>query len=192
MSAHTTWYVARAGGLVAWGLLVASMLWGLLYATRLLGRRAAPWWLFGVHRFLGGLALVFVGIHVGALLLDDYVGFGPADVLVPGAAAWHPVAVAWGVVATYALVAVETTSLLRRRLPHRLWRGVHLASYPLFAFATIHALASGTDVAATFGDGLLVALGAVAVAVAVVGLDRRALVRSVDGPDRAPPGPPPG
>ncbi len=50
---HLAWYVARSTGIVSWGLLVASMLWGFLYATRLLGRRARPWWMLGVHRFLG-------------------------------------------------------------------------------------------------------------------------------------------
>jgi predicted ferric reductase len=175
MSDHLVWYVARASGIVTWGLLVASMLWGLLYATRVLGRRVAAWWLLGVHRFLGVLALAFLGVHVAALLADGYVSFGLRDVLVPFVGAWHPVAVAWGIVAMYVVVAVETTSLAKSALPHRVWRTVHVASYPAFAFATIHGLAAGTDTAALFGDGLAIAIGAVAVALAIAGLDRRAV-----------------
>src|SRR4029077_8690559 len=76
VNGQLTWYVARAGGIVTWGLLVASMIWGLLYATRVLGRRVAPWWLLGVHRFLGALAVVFMGVHVVALLADGYIDFG--------------------------------------------------------------------------------------------------------------------
>ena len=34
MTSHFWWYVARSGGLVAWGLLVGSSVWGLLLATR--------------------------------------------------------------------------------------------------------------------------------------------------------------
>src|SRR3954447_11968412 len=64
MGEHLAWYVSRSAGIVTWGLLVASMLWGFLYATRLLGRRARPWWMLGVHRFLGALAAVFVVVHV--------------------------------------------------------------------------------------------------------------------------------
>ena len=75
----------------------------------------------------------------------------------------------------YLLVAIEATSLAKASLPHRVWRVVHLASYPVFALATVHALASGTDTAAVIGDGLAVALGAVAVALTVVALDRRAV-----------------
>jgi hypothetical protein len=94
---------------------------------------------------LGGLALVFTGVHVGAILLDTYVHFGLTSVLVPFASTWHPLAVAWGVVSLYLLLAVEITSLLRARISHRTWRGVHFASFGLFVTATIHGLAAGTD-----------------------------------------------
>jgi hypothetical protein len=76
---------------------------------------------------------------------DSYVSFGPAEILVPMASAWKPGPVAWGVVALYLLVAVEVTSLARRRLPARLWRVTHAASLPLWAFATVHTLSAGTD-----------------------------------------------
>jgi predicted ferric reductase len=185
MDPRFTWYVARAAGIVTWGLLVASMTWGLLYATRVLGRRVAPWWLLGVHRFLGALAVVFAAVHVVALLADDYVRFTVRDVLVPFVGPWHPLAVGWGVIAMYLLVAVEVTSLAKASLPHRVWRVVHLASYPVFALATIHALAAGTDTRTVVGDGAAVALGAVAVALAIVGLDRR----SVTDPRRPVPAP---
>ena len=34
MSPHTAWYVARATGYVAWGLVTASVLAGLVLTTR--------------------------------------------------------------------------------------------------------------------------------------------------------------
>jgi predicted ferric reductase len=176
MDGKLTWYVARAAGIVTWGLLIASMIWGLLYATRMLRRRVSAWWLLGVHRFLGALAVVFVGVHVVALLADQYVSFGVRDVLVPFVGPWHPIAVGWGVIAMYLLVAIEVTSLVRSSLPHKTWRTIHLAAYPVFALATVHALSAGTDTAPVVGDGLAVALGAIAVALAIVGLDRRAVI----------------
>jgi Ferric reductase like transmembrane component len=130
------WYVARAGGLVAYALLAASTLWGLAVSTRLLGRWPAPGWALDLHRFLGGLALAFTVVHAAGLLLDNYVQFDVFDFLVPFSARWRPAAVAWGVVAVYLLVAVEATSLARRRLPHRLWRRVHVTAFPLLAAAT--------------------------------------------------------
>jgi hypothetical protein len=145
MSGPLPWYVARAAGLVSWGLLAAATMWGLALSTKIFGRRPRPNWLLDLHRMLGGLALVFTGVHVGAILLDTYVHFGLTSVLVPFASTWHPLAVAWGVVAFYLLLAVEVTSLLRARISHRVWRGVHFASFGLFVTATIHGLAAGTD-----------------------------------------------
>ena len=119
--------------------------------------------------------MTFLAVHVIALLADDYVDFRIRDVFVPFIGPWHPLAVGWGVIAMYLLVAVEVTSLAKASLPHRVWRTVHLAAYPVFALATIHALSAGTDTGAVVGDGLAVAIGALAVALTIVGLDRRAL-----------------
>ena len=160
MSHHLAWYVARGTGIVAWGLIVASMVWGLLYATRVLGRRARPWWMLGVHRFLGALAVVFVVVHVLAVVADSYTSFGLVDVLVPFASAWKPIPVALGIVGMYILVTVEITSLLQRHLPRPVWRQIHLASYGLFAFATLHAMSAGTDVRAVLVGGLAIGVGA--------------------------------
>jgi DMSO/TMAO reductase YedYZ heme-binding membrane subunit len=154
-----TWYIARSSGLVAWALLVAAMVWGILLATRVLGRRPAPAWILSLHRYLGALAVVFVGVHVGAILLDSYTNFGVVNVLVPLTGTWHPVAVAWGIVAMYILMAVEVTSLLRRRLSPRAWRSVHLASYGVFALSTMHLLSAGTDVKSILSTVAAVVLG---------------------------------
>jgi predicted ferric reductase len=163
VSEHLAWYVARSTGIVTWGLLIASMLWGFLYATRLLGRRARPWWLLGVHRFLGALATAFVIVHVLALIADSYTTFRIVDVLVPFASAWKPIPVALGVVGLYILLAVELTSLAQRHLPRKVWRQIHLASYGLFAFATLHALSAGTDVRAVLVGGVALGVGVVVV-----------------------------
>jgi DMSO/TMAO reductase YedYZ heme-binding membrane subunit len=108
-------------------------------------RRPSPKGLVDLHRFLGGIAVVFVGLHVGTIVADSYVHFGAADVLVPFATGWHPLAVAWGVVAMWILVAVEVTSLAMRHIPRRVWHAVHLSSYVLFVSATVHAFAAGPD-----------------------------------------------
>ena len=139
------WYAARAAGLVAWALSATTVLWGLALSTRALGRRPNPAWLADLHQFLGGLTVAFTVVHIAALALDDYVQFSPTDLLVPLAADWRPLAVAWGIVGLYLLLAIEATSLLRRRLPKKLWRSVHHASFALFAVATIHLLTAGTD-----------------------------------------------
>ncbi len=145
MSSHLWWYVARASGIVAWGLVSASVAMGLWLSLRLTRRRPKPAWVLDLHRFLGGLSVTFIGIHLAGLVADSYVSFGPGELLVPLASAWSPVAVAWGIVAMYMLLAVEATSLMMRRIPRRLWHGIHLTSYAVFALSTIHLVAAGTD-----------------------------------------------
>jgi Ferric reductase like transmembrane component len=139
------WYLARAAGIVAWALLVAGLVWGVLLSTRVLRPHDRPAWLLDLHRWLAGLAVAMVGLHVGALVADTFVHFGPADVLVPLASGWHPVAVAFGVVAAYGLVAVQATSLAMRRLPRRGWRAVHLTSYGTVWLVSVHAGLAGSD-----------------------------------------------
>lgn len=141
------WFLARAGGLVAWGMLGLSVLWGLAASTAILQERRKPGWLLDLHSWLGGLAVTFTIIHVIALIGDDYVEFGLKEVLVPMTSEWRPVAVAWGVLSLYLLIAIQLTSLLRRHLPKRLWRWVHLTAFALFFTSGIHAGMAGTDTA---------------------------------------------
>jgi len=145
MNQQIWWYTARAGGIVAWVLLALSVAWGLLLSTRLVSKRGAPAWLLDLHRFLGGLALVFTLVHVVGLVADSYAHFGWSEVLVPMASKWKPGPVAWGVVGFYLLVAVEVTSLLMRRMSRRVWRAVHLTSFGLFVMSGIHGARAGTD-----------------------------------------------
>jgi sulfoxide reductase heme-binding subunit YedZ len=145
VSSQVFWFAARASGIVAWALAASSVIWGLALSTRVLGRRPRPAWLFDLHRFLGGLALTFTGVHILAVLADSYVHFSLLDVLVPLTSDWHPLAVAWGILGLYLLLAVELTSLARTRLPRRLWRRVHYASFVVFAATTVHGLTAGSD-----------------------------------------------
>jgi len=139
------WYFARAGGLVAWALLAASVIWGLIYAGRLTRKVPSPAWNLDIHRFLGGLSVIFVIIHVAALWGDRKVNFGLFQDLVPFASHWRPGAMAWGVVALYLVVAIEVTSLAMRWLPRKVWRAIHTLSVLLFVFSTLHAIQAGTD-----------------------------------------------
>lgn len=141
------WYVARASGLVAWALVVASVVWGLWLAGRVTRKLPPPAWTLDLHRFLGGLTVSFVVVHVIALVADTYVHFGWSELFVPLASKWRPWPVAFGIVALYLLLAVEITSLLMRHLPRRLWRFVHLGSFALAFLGTVHGLTAGADAA---------------------------------------------
>ena len=74
-----TWYIARAGGTLAYLLLTSSVVVGLLLSNKAQGKRWPRFALEDVHRFLGLLTGVFIVIHGGALLVA--LGNLVADVL---------------------------------------------------------------------------------------------------------------
>jgi DMSO/TMAO reductase YedYZ heme-binding membrane subunit len=126
-------------------VLTLSVIWGLALTTRLLGRFPKPAWMLDLHRHFAALASILVGVHIGSLMLDGYARFSLADILVPMHTPWKPGPVAWGIVGLYLLLAVQGTSLAKKRMPLRVWRALHLLSYPLWAVATAHFITAGTD-----------------------------------------------
>ena len=144
MNQQLWWYTVRASGLVAWALVTAAVVWGLLLSLHQISR-PRPAWMLDLHRFLGGLTVLLVALHLTALSFDSFVGFDWDDLLIPYASAWRPGAVAWGIVALYLLLAVELTSLLMRHLGRGFWHGIHLFSLAVFVAITVHALYAGAD-----------------------------------------------
>jgi methionine sulfoxide reductase heme-binding subunit len=138
------WIVARAAGLVAFGLLTLSVWLGLAMSTRLLGPKRQKA-LLGIHRTLAWTGLSMVGLHVGAILLDPVLHFGALAMLVPGAAAWRPASVALGIVAGWLTLALTVSFNARRWIGQKGWRRLHYASFAAFWLALGHALLTGTD-----------------------------------------------
>jgi DMSO/TMAO reductase YedYZ heme-binding membrane subunit len=119
-------------------------------------------------------------VHLVGLAFDSWVHIGLRQMLVPFTSDWNPVAVSWGVVGLYLLVAIELTSLLRSRLPKRFWKGVHLSSYGLYVIATVHMLTAGTDAGSKYLQWAAVAATAVIVfftAYRVMGPDKAGSVQ---------------
>lgn len=145
MNEQFWWFLSRASGIVAWGLLCATIVWGILLSTRLMRQVDRPAWLLDLHKWFAALSIAGVAIHLAALVADSYVEFGWRELAVPMASTWQPGAVAWGIIATYFLITIQLTSLLLKKLPRRFWYLVHLTSYVMFAMTSIHAFAAGTD-----------------------------------------------
>ena len=153
------WLVARAAGLVAFGLLAVSITLGLALSTKLLGNRRGKM-LLGWHQTLMWTALAMVGLHMIAVGLDPVMRFGVAALLVPGLAPWRPLPVAGGIVTAWLMLALAISFHVRRRIGRRSWRALHYASFGAFAIGLYHALNVGTDLVGARGlvfAGILVA-----------------------------------
>ncbi len=173
---HIWWYVTRASAVIGWVLLTGSVVLGILLSTRVLRKIDNPAWLQDLHRYMSGLALIFVGLHMVSLMLDDFVHFSLAELLIPGATAGSSVSsvqantipIVLGIFAFYLMVAVQGTSWLMNKLPRRFWKGIHYSSYVAFILVTFHAAFSGTDVSELWYQSLsIVLIGAAAGAIIV-------------------------
>ncbi len=125
------------------------------------------------------LTIASVGLHVLALLLDEYIGLSPRQVLVPFTSEYRPVAVALGILALYGLIAVYGSFYIKSWIGHRGWRAIHYGTFGVFALASYHGILSGTDTGKPWMLGLY--LGAV---VSVLGLLIYRFVRVAE-PDSA-------
>lgn len=163
MSEQVWWYATRAAGLMTWTTATAAVVVGLVLSSRAVRSRTGPW-LLDLHRFLGGISVVFLLAHLGTLWADSFVEFGPRELFVPGASEWRPEAIAWGIIAAYLLIAVEVSSLLRSRISKRLWRVIHFLSFAAMLGGSYHAWLAGSDVKnpvtwAIAGIGSLLVMG---------------------------------
>jgi sulfoxide reductase heme-binding subunit YedZ len=161
----TFWILARASGLTAYLLVTASMLAGLVLKSRPLGKALRPAAVTDVHRTLALAALGMTSLHGVALVLDSTVAIGPLALVVPGLVPYRPVWTGLGVASAELLAVLIASFSVRKRIGTRAWRRLHWASYGLFAAATLHGLAAGSDSGAPWAIALYAgALGTVAVA----------------------------
>ena len=172
-AANYTWYAARAGGMLAFVLLTASVVAGLMLSSR---DRLQHWPRFAledVHRFLGLLAGAFIVLHGGALLVDSYLPFTLGSLLIPGTAPYRPLAVALGIVGAELLLALAIANHFRKELSHKFWRRTHYLNFAVWALALGHGLAAGTDTATVWALSLYVVSASL-----VVGLTVRRVLRA--------------
>jgi DMSO/TMAO reductase YedYZ heme-binding membrane subunit len=139
------WYVSRSSGWVAFFLLAVTVVWGILGITKVIERKGLPRWMMDLHKYVALLTMIFVGIHLGALVADNFTHIAWREILIPYAFDWKPGAVTFGIVAFYLLVAVQVSSWLRPRLPRKLWKATHMLSYPAMWLVAMHGLKAGTD-----------------------------------------------
>ncbi|GLZ39467.1 ferric reductase-like transmembrane domain-containing protein [Actinokineospora sp. NBRC 105648] len=162
------WYISRATGLVALGLLTATLVLGLLTAGRLGTVRLPRFAVGALHRNLSLLTVVFLVVHIASAVLDGYVEIAWLDVVLPFASVYQPFWVGLGAVAVDLMIAVVVTSLLRTRIPARWWRLVHLSAYALWPVALLHGFGMGTA-----DTGLVIAFDVACLAAVAVALTWR-------------------
>ena len=191
MSDQILWFAARGFGVVSLLLSTAVVCLGFMIVIRW-SRPTWPRFLTAeFHRRLALLSIVFVGLHVATAVFDPFTSLGMVAAVVPLASSYRPVAVAAGVISVDLTIAVIVTSLLRERLGHRLWRGVHWLAYGAWPLAVAHSLTAGSDAFAPWmlaltGMCVLAVVGSLAWRTAVGGTMQSTLPTVVATPSQLP------
>lgn len=165
-SSTVLWYTSRATGVVALLLLTAVMLLGLAVTRQ--GRLPGlpRFAVTGLHRNLSLIAVVFVALHVLTAVGDNYVHIPLISVVIPLASPYERLWIALGTVSLDLTIATVVTSLLRRHLGRRAWRGVHLLAYASWPVAWLHSITSSPDLR----HGVLFLLAVVCALAVVIGV----------------------
>ena len=162
-----TWDVARAGGVVAYALLTASVAIGLALSLRWRSPRWTRFVTNEVHRFVTLLSLVFVVVHGVAIAIDPFIKMSVPDVLVPFLTSYRPAWVALGIIAAYLALAIYLSERVRGRIGYAWWRRFHVLAFVSFGMALVHGIATGSDTRTVWGlalyGGSLVLVGSLVI-----------------------------
>lgn len=139
------WAFGRASGLIAMLLLTIALLLGIVTRS---GRPLPGLPRFSVsvvHRNVSLMAITFLVLHIGTLLLDSYAKLNLTDVFVPFVGADKPLWLGLGTVGFDLFIAVIVTSLLHRRIGTRAFRAFHWLTYAMWPVSLLHGIFDGTD-----------------------------------------------
>lgn len=142
---HTYWYLGRAGGFVAFGLLLISMLLGIAISSRIFDGLLARAWFFELHKFVSLFLLGAVLFHALIMLPDPYAQYTVDELLVPFRAHIMPEATAIGILSLYGLALISLSFYLTRWIGQTAWRKLHYITFMAYGAGIVHALWVGSD-----------------------------------------------
>jgi sulfoxide reductase heme-binding subunit YedZ len=160
------WYATRGLGTATLIVLTITVALGIVTAKGWMGERTPAFVAADLHRNVSLLGIALLVAHIVTTVLDPFAHITVRDVVIPVGAEYRPVWLGLGVAATWVLVAVTATSLLRERIGPRAWRLIHWIAYSAWPLAVIHGLGTGSDAQAPW----LVAVVAACVAAVIFAL----------------------
>jgi sulfoxide reductase heme-binding subunit YedZ len=167
------WFANRGTGFVLLLLLTLSTVLGVLATARVSPTFFPRMLSQGLHRNVSLLAVTFMGAHVGTAVVDTFVDIRWWNAILPFTGSYKPLWLGVGALGFDLLVALTATSMLRHRMSHRPWRGIHLLAYAAWGLGVLHGLQIGTD--ATTAWGAAISFGCITV-VAITVLARLLLL----------------
>jgi len=139
------WYMARAGGIVAYLLMWLSTMWGLALSTRVIRNWVDAPLAYGLHEFLSILTILFALVHAVVLLGDSYVHFTIFHLAIPFIGPYEPLWTGLGTIGLYLTMALAGSFYVRRHIGQNAWRALHYLTFVAYGLTLTHGLLAGTD-----------------------------------------------
>jgi sulfoxide reductase heme-binding subunit YedZ len=156
VSTSWTWYIVRAAGFAAAGLLILLMLSGIGQVTGLTYRFIEPIKAWALHKAMALALCVAIALHVIFIFVDHYLPFSLTQLLIPFGSSYTnkvalfsvhlgSLAVTAGIIAMYGVAIIVLSSLGWIDTKKKAWRWLHYLSYLVMLLVFVHALSTGTD-----------------------------------------------
>jgi predicted ferric reductase len=142
---HAYWYLGRAGGFVAFAVLIISMMLGMAISSRLFDGLLARAWFFELHKFVSMFLVAAVVFHAFVMLPDPYANFTVEELLIPFRSHINPVPLAAGIFALYGLVILNLSFYVTRWIGQKMWRRLHYLTFATYGAGLVHGIWAGTD-----------------------------------------------
>jgi predicted ferric reductase len=139
------WYMARAGGFLAYLLLWFSIIWGLTLSTKVMTTRIPASVAYGLHEFLSILAICFALLHAVVLLGDEYIKFNLFQLMIPFTAPYRPVWTGLGTITLYLGIVMIGSFYIRKQIGQKAWRILHYLTFGVYGLSLVHGLMAGSD-----------------------------------------------
>jgi predicted ferric reductase len=165
------WYLNRSTGFVILALFTITTVLGILSTGGKAGKRVPSFVTQAMHRNIALLSMALLLAHAASAVIDTFVDIRWWQAVIPWyGSTYLPLYLGLGTLGLDLVVIVTVTSLLRTRMNHTLWRGIHFLSYLGWAVSVVHGIGIGTDVKAEASWAYAIVGGSVLVVLAAVGL----------------------
>ncbi len=141
------WYVTRAAGIIAYLLLWFSTILGLAVSSKYMDIMLDRMFTYDFHQFISLLSIFFLLVHILVLLVDRYLPYSVAQILIPFISPYRPFWVGIGVISFYVILLVTITFYIKKRIGMKSFRVIHYLSLAGFLGGLLHGFFSGTDTA---------------------------------------------
>jgi hypothetical protein len=139
------WYMARAGGIVGYGLLWLSVVWGLVLSSKITDGLVPAPIAYGLHEFLSLGAVFFATGHALVLLGDRYIGFNIFHLALPFVAPYKPLWTGLGTIGLYLSAILTGSFYLRKQIGQKVWRTLHYLTFGAYLLVLVHGVMAGSD-----------------------------------------------